>query len=60
MNKLKELYKISINENKNRIQLLKELEALQDSFSKQQFMIISLQEQVKFRNEGNRFFERRE
>ncbi len=44
LNKIKSFYKISVKENQNKIQLIKELESLQENFSKQQFMIISLQE----------------
>ena len=44
LNKVKSFYKISVQENQNKLQLLRELENLQENFSKQQFMIISLQE----------------
>lgn len=44
LNKVKNFYKISVRENQNKIQLVRELEILQENFSKQQFMIISLQE----------------
>lgn len=44
LNKIKNFYKISVKENQNKLQLVKEMEILQENFSKQQFMIISLQE----------------
>ena len=44
LTKVKNFYKISVQENQNKLQLLRELENLQENFSKQQFMIISLQE----------------
>ena len=46
MAKIKEFYKICIEENNNKTNALLEFETLQENFNKQQFIIISLQEKA--------------
>ena len=47
LNKMKAFYKISSKENMNKEKLLRDFEIIQENFSKQQFLIISLQDKIE-------------